>query len=52
MSDDFQIKSIIAKEILDSRSNPTIRVSVTLSDNSVGCALVPSFSSTLEHEAI
>ena len=52
MSDDFQIKSIIAKEILDSRSNPTIRVSVTLSDNSVGSANVPSGASTGAHEAI
>ena len=52
MSDDFQIKSIIAKEILDSRSNPTIRVSVTLSDNSVGSTNVPSGASTGAHEAI
>ena len=52
MSDDFQIKSIIAKEILDSRSNPTIRVSVTLSDNSLGSANVPSGASTGAHEAI
>jgi len=52
MSDNFQIKSIIAKEILDSRSNPTIRVSVTLSDNSVGSANVPSGASTGAHEAI
>ena len=52
MSDDFQIKSIIAKEILDSRSNPTIRVSVTLSDNSIGSANVPSGASTGAHEAI
>ena len=52
MSDNFQIKSIIAQEILDSRSNPTIRVSVTLSDNSVGSANVPSGASTGAHEAI
>ena len=52
MSDNFQIKSIIAKEILDSRSNPTIRVSVTLSDNSLGSANVPSGASTGAHEAI
>ena len=52
MSDNFQIKSIIAQEILDSRSNPTIRVSVTLSDNSLGSANVPSGASTGAHEAI
>ena len=52
MSDTFQIKSIMAQEILDSRSNPTIRVSVTLSDNSVGTANVPSGASTGAHEAI
>jgi len=52
MSDNFQIKSIIAQEILDSRSNPTIRVSVTLSDNSIGTANVPSGASTGAHEAI
>ena len=52
MSETFQIKSIIAQEILDSRSNPTIRVSVTLSDNSVGTANVPSGASTGAHEAI
>jgi len=52
MSDTFQIKSIMAQEILDSRSNPTLRVSVTLSDNNVGTANVPSGASTGAHEAI
>ena len=52
MPDIYQVQSIHAQEILDSRSNPTIRVSVTLSDGSEGTANVPSGASTGVHEAI
>jgi enolase len=52
MPDIYQMQSIHAQEILDSRSNPTIRVSVTLSDGSEGAANVPSGASTGVHEAI
>lgn len=45
------ISAIRALEILDSRGNPTIRVSVSLSDGSAGTASVPSGASTGAHEA-
>jgi enolase len=47
-----EIMDIFAREILDSRGNPTIEVEVTLSDGSVGRAAVPSGASTGENEAI
>ena len=40
------IKSIQAREILDSRGNPTVEVDVTLSDQATGRAAVPSGAST------
>jgi enolase len=46
------IKSARAREILDSRGNPTVEVSVVLSDDSVGVAAVPSGASTGIHEAV
>lgn len=46
------IKSIRAREILDSRGNPTVRAWVTLADGSVGVASDPSGASTGEHEAL
>jgi enolase len=46
------IEIIQAREILDSRGNPTIEVDVFLEDGSVGRAGVPSGASTGEHEAI
>lgn len=46
------ISSIQALEILDSRGNPTIRVTVHLSDGSSGTASVPSGASTGRHEAL
>jgi len=46
------IEVIQAREILDSRGNPTIEVDVVLEDGSVGRAAVPSGASTGEHEAI
>src|SRR5438094_3754764 len=45
------IKNIHAREILDSRGNPTVEVDVRLEDGAVGRAAVPSGASTGEHEA-
>ncbi|MBN1405068.1 MAG: phosphopyruvate hydratase [Candidatus Omnitrophica bacterium] len=47
-----KIKDIKAREILDSRGNPTVEVDVILDDNVMGRAAVPSGASTGEHEAI
>jgi enolase len=46
------IKSIKAREILDSRGNPTIEVEVILADGTIGIAAVPSGASTGKHEAV
>ena len=46
------IETIQAREILDSRGNPTVEVDVLLEDGSAGRAGVPSGASTGEHEAI
>jgi enolase len=46
------IESVYAREILDSRGNPTIEVEVILNDGSFGRAAVPSGASTGAHEAI
>ena len=45
------IRNIVAREILDSRGNPTIEVDVRLEDGTLGRAAVPSGASTGEHEA-
>ncbi|MCK9343456.1 MAG: phosphopyruvate hydratase [Massilibacteroides sp.] len=45
------IEDIVAREILDSRGNPTVEVDVTLESGVVGRASVPSGASTGEHEA-
>jgi enolase len=45
------IVDINARQILDSRGNPTVEVDVTLDDNTVGTAAVPSGASTGVHEA-
>ncbi len=47
-----QISVIIAREILDSRGNPTIEAEVTLSTGEVGRASVPSGASTGSREAV
>lgn len=47
-----KITSITAREIIDSRGNPTVEVDVRASDGSLGRAAVPSGASTGEHEAI
>ncbi len=46
------IKEIKAREILDSRGNPTLEVEVKLSDGATGWAAVPSGASTGKHEAV
>ena len=45
------IVEIHGRQILDSRGNPTVEVDVTLDDNTVGTAAVPSGASTGMHEA-
>src|SRR5947199_2276751 len=47
-----QIADIHAREILDSRGNPTVEADVILDDGSRGRAAVPSGASTGEHEAL
>ena len=46
------IYDIMAREILDSRGNPTVEVDVTLAGGAMGRAAVPSGASTGEHEAL
>lgn len=46
------ITEIYAREILDSRGNPTVEVEVYTEDGGFGRALVPSGASTGEHEAV
>jgi enolase len=46
------ISDIHAREILDSRGNPTIEVDVELESGVIGRAAVPSGASTGEHEAV
>jgi enolase len=46
------IEQVGAREILDSRGNPTIEVEVALDDGTLGRAAVPSGASTGEHEAV
>ena len=51
MKDVFTIVDVLAREILDSRGNPTVEVEVYLDDGTVGRAAVPSGASTGIHEA-
>lgn len=48
----MKIEKIVAREILDSRGNPTVEVDVVLESGVVGRASVPSGASTGEHEAL
>ncbi|MAD61389.1 MAG: phosphopyruvate hydratase [Myxococcales bacterium] len=48
----MQIEQIHAREILDSRGNPTLEVEVTLEGGAIGRFAVPSGASTGEHEAL
>ena len=47
-----EIVDILAREILDSRGNPTVEVDVVLEDGALGRAAVPSGASTGAHEAV
>jgi len=47
-----EIVDIKAREILDSRGNPTLQADVTLASGVIGSAMVPSGASTGEREAI
>ncbi len=47
----MKIKSVKAREILDSRGNPTVMTEVRLDDGTIGSAAVPSGASTGSHEA-
>ncbi len=49
---DLTIVDVHAREILDSRGNPTVEAEVFLADGSMGRAAVPSGASTGEHEAV
>lgn len=49
---DTRIKTVVGRQILDSRGNPTVEVDVTLFDGSFGRAAVPSGASTGVHEAL
>ena len=51
MKEYFEIVDVTAREILDSRGNPTVEVEVTLDDGTVGRAAVPSGASTGVYEA-
>jgi len=51
-SDMTEIAAIHAREILDSRGNPTVEADVVLQDGTLGRAAVPSGASTGEHEAV
>src|SRR5437667_3224824 len=46
------IAEMRARQVLDSRGNPTVEAEVTLADGSKGRAIVPSGASTGEHEAV
>ena len=46
------IEKVHAREVLDSRGNPTVEVEVTLKSGAFGRAIVPSGASTGEHEAV
>ncbi len=48
----LEIIDVYAREVLDSRGNPTVEVEVTLDDGVVGRAIVPSGASTGENEAL
>jgi enolase len=49
---EMNISGIHAREVLDSRGNPTVEAEVTLTDGTRGRAIVPSGASTGEHEAV
>lgn len=48
----YYIDDVMAREVLDSRGNPTVEVEVVLNDGTMGRAIVPSGASTGVHEAV
>jgi enolase len=48
----MRIRAVVAREILDSRGNPTVEAEIVLEGGAVGRAAVPSGASTGEHEAV
>ncbi|MDD5769773.1 MAG: phosphopyruvate hydratase [Candidatus Gracilibacteria bacterium] len=48
----YKIKNVFAREVLDSRGNPTVEVEIILDNGSFGSAIVPSGASTGIHEAL
>lgn len=48
----YKIQNVHAREVLDSRGNPTVEVEVTLDNGIMGRAIVPSGASTGVHEAL
>lgn len=50
--DNLKIKNVVAREIIDSRGNPTVEAEVTLNDGTVGFGDVPSGASTGQFEAL
>ena len=51
-ADTIIIESVLGREVLDSRGNPTVEAEVVLSNGVMGRALVPSGASTGSHEAV
>ena len=51
-TDTIVIESVLGREVLDSRGNPTVEAEVRLSNGAAGRALVPSGASTGSHEAV
>lgn len=52
LNNSLEIDDVYAREILDSRGNPTIEVEILLEDDTIGRASVPSGASTGAHEAV
>jgi enolase len=52
MTQPFEIEFVHARQVLDSRGNPTVEAEVMLAGGSMGRAIVPSGASTGEHEAV
>jgi len=48
----FEIETVVARQVLDSRGQPTIEAEVELTSGALGRAIVPSGASTGEHEAV
>ena len=48
----YTIQNVLAREVLDSRGNPTVEVELTLASGQTGRAIVPSGASTGVHEAL